>query len=191
MKLKQAFLSVALTLIGFHATAQTEPGQISLIPQVGVSIANTSSDLTGYKAGWSTGVTAEYQLTHPVSLSAGLFFSMEGGKIKDTERKLFLDYLNIPLLANYYVTEGFAVKAGAQLGFQVYGKEKVNGEFVPFDTPKNKVAFAIPVGLSYEYAHILLDVRYNIGLTNMLDMPVGSMRSQDLMITLGYKFTLN
>ncbi|MGM9758820.1 MAG: porin family protein [Parabacteroides sp.] len=188
--MKRILLLIAGVISCLTATAQTEVGKISLIPQVGLSTARTSGDLTNYKAGWCTGLSLEYQLSHPVSLSAGALFSMEGGKIKHTDRKLFLDYVNIPLLAQYYVVEGFAVKAGIQVGFQVYGKEKVNGEFIPLDVSKNKVGFAFPIGLSYEYARFVLDARYNIGVTDMLDMPDRSSRSQNMMITIGYKFVL-
>lgn len=188
--MKKMVIMMALTISCLCVAAQTQVGKFSLIPQVGVSVVNTSSEHTRYKAGWSTGVTMEYQLTEPLSLSMGALFSMEGGKIKHSGNKLFLDYVNIPLLANYYVVKGLALKAGAQVGFQVYAKEKRGGDFVPIGFPKNKVSFAVPVGFSYEYAKLVLDVRYNIGLTDMLDVPEGSLRSKDFMITLGYKFIL-
>lgn len=187
--MKKIVLLCALALSTLQAKAQTEIGKFSLIPQVGMSVASTSSESIKYKAGWATGVTMEYQLSTPVSLSAGALFSMEGGKIKHTSRKLFLDYIDVPLLANYYLTQGFAVKTGLQVGFQVYGKEKVNGEFIPLEVSKNKVSLAIPIGLSYEYSQFVLDARYNIGLTDMLDTSE-SFRSKTFMITLGYKFTL-
>lgn len=71
--------------------AQTEKGKISLIPVAGISVANINSGQTNYKVGWNTGVGLEYQLTNPISLSTGAFFSMEGCKIKHTDRELFSD----------------------------------------------------------------------------------------------------
>lgn len=47
---------------------------------------------------------------------------------------------------------------------------------------------AIPVGLSYQYQNIVLDARYNWGVTKIMD-DVDSKNSV-FQITLGYKFAL-
>ena len=49
-------------------------------------------------------------------------------------------------------------------------------------------AFAIPVGVSYEYESFVVDARYNIGVTKALKN-VDS-RHSVFSITLGYKFAL-
>ena len=49
-------------------------------------------------------------------------------------------------------------------------------------------AFAIPVGLSYEFSDFVVDARYNIGVTKALDN-VDS-RHSVFTFTLGYKFAL-
>ena len=37
-----------------------------------------------------------------------------------------MDYINVPVLLNVYVTKGLAVKAGIQPGFKVNSKVKVS-----------------------------------------------------------------
>lgn len=189
--MKRMVFLLAIAIGSLHAMAQTEKGRFSIIPQAGVSVANTSSDNTKYKAGWNTGIAVEYQLTNPLSISTGAFFSMEGGKIKNTDTELFSDYINVPVLANYYIIKGFAVKTGVQIGFQVFCKMHVEDEYIPItDGSKNKIAFSIPIGLSYEWKRWVVDARYSIGLTDMIDYPSDSSKSRAFAVTLGYKFAL-
>ena len=49
-------------------------------------------------------------------------------------------------------------------------------------------AFAIPVGVSYEYESFVVDARYNIGVTKALKD--ADSRHSVFSITLGYKFAL-
>ena len=47
---------------------------------------------------------------------------------------------------------------------------------------------AIPVGLSYQYQNIVLDARYNWGVTKITDG--ADSKNSVFQITLGYKFSL-
>ena len=98
-----------------------------------------------------------------------------------------MDYLNIPVLANYYVVKGLAIKAGIQPGFLLSAKA---GDTDIKDGCK-KLDLSIPVGLSYEISDFVIDARYNLGLTKSFkgDDIDGSKHSV-IQITLGYKFAL-
>lgn len=93
-----------------------------------------------------------------------------------------LHYINVPLMLNAYLGTGFAVKAGVQIGFPLSGKMKyteqqytMTNDDVKYEKPEHvkydlnstltKVTFAIPVGVSYEFSNVIIDARYNIGLT--------------------------
>ena len=138
----------------------------------------------------------------------------------DIKGKLKADYVNMPLLANFYVWKGLAIKTGLQVGFLV--NDKMDGTVImagatvsDFDkityedisTPSSNyflssfgfeesdvcksVVFGIPVGLSCEYKNITLDARYYFGLTRMDDAKEDpAARNRCLSITLGYKFKL-
>ena len=62
----------------------------------------------------------------------------------------------------------------------------------------NTVDFSIPIGLSYEYNGLVIDARYNLGVTKVADGYIENegikMRSDDrhsvFQFTLGYKFQL-
>lgn len=120
-----------------------------------------------------------------------------------------LDYLNVPLMLNVYVAPGVAVKAGLQVGFALSGKTKYTttdytktpeGEYksekprdvdIDLDKTLNKVNFSIPVGFSYEFSNVILDARYNIGLTSFQNIDgFESSKNRVFTISAGYRFDL-
>lgn len=118
---------------------------------------------------------------------------MQGNKAKEEGVTLTtkLDYINIPILANVYVTKGLAVKLGVQPAFNVSDKQKLSGGKASVeaeDVGAESFDFSIPVGLSYEYNNVVFDARYNFGVTNIADG--GDSKNSVFQITLGYKFAL-
>ena len=120
-----------------------------------------------------------------------------------------LDYLNVPLMLNVYVAPGVAVKAGLQVGFALSGKMKYTttdytktpeGEYksekprdvdIDMDKTLNKVNFTVPVGFSYEFSNVILDARYNIGLTSFQNIDgFESSKNRVFTISAGYRFDL-
>ncbi len=148
----------------------------------------------------AAGLEVEYQLSDIVSLSAGAIYSQQGYKKDwviggvDYERTAKLDYINVPILANVYVTKGLAVKLGLQPGFNISSKynQKVTtaGRVVETtsDMKAQSVDFSIPVGLSYEFSNVQLDARYNWGISKVLKNKED--KNSVFQITLGYKFAL-
>ena len=167
--------------------AQNEVGQISIAPVAGINISTiTNWDDSKAKVGFVGGAVAEYGVAEKVGVSAGVLFSMQGCGWKDSDFKQKNNYLNIPIMCNYYVYKGLAVKAGVQPGFLLsakMGDTDVKKDMKKFD-------FAIPVGVSYEYMNIVLDARYNIGLTKINKEDGDSMKNSVFQITLGYKFKI-
>lgn len=56
----------------------------------------------------------------------------------------------------------------------------------------NKVNLSIPVGLAYEWNHIALDVRYNIGLTKVYKASDidNTSKGSTFQLTIGYAFDI-
>ncbi len=192
-------------------------------------LGKKSSNGTAYKAGFVAGVEAGYQVSDKFAVSAGILYSqqgvqrgnsesMAGGQISSLplganfadDSKLNLDYINIPILANYYLFKGFAVKAGIQPGFLVSAKSKLditdvyNGttgtnekhETNDVKSAYNSFDFSIPVGVSYEFSNIVVDARYNIGVTDVAKSKyvkaenAKNGKNSVFQITVGYKFNL-
>ncbi len=118
-----------------------------------------------------------------------------------------LSYLCVPVMAQIYVAKNFSCNAGVQADFGLYGKIKwdettyeiqESGGKKPSETTEKfdknfspkKFGLSIPVGISYEYMNVILDARYNIGLTNTYDIPGDKTKKYCFLFTLGYRFVL-
>lgn len=158
----------------------------------------TDADDADPRIGLAAGAEFEYGLTDNIGLSAGVLYSMQGVKtiIVDDDCTSKLDYLNVPILANFYVAKGFAVKLGVQPGFKLSSKAKVKASGTSVEVDANDIEginiksidLSIPVGLSYQYQNIVFDARYNWGVTKIVDD--ADSKHSVFQITVGYKFSL-
>lgn len=192
--MKKILLMAVVMLASVASYAQQAVGTFTLQPKIGMNVASlTKCDGCDPRIGLAAGVEAEYQATDIFSVSAGLIYSMQGNKAKEDGVTLTtkLDYINIPILANVYVTKGLAVKLGVQPAFNVSDKQKLSGGKASVeaeDVGAESFDFSIPVGLSYEYSNVVFDARYNFGVTNIADG--GDSKNSVFQFTLGYKFAL-
>lgn len=192
--MKKILLMAVVMLASVASYAQQAVGTFTLQPKIGMNVASlTQCDGCDPRIGLAAGVEAEYQATDIFSVSAGLIYSMQGNKAKEEGVTLTtkLDYINIPILANVYVTKGLAVKLGVQPAFNVSDKQKLSGGKASVeaeDVGAESFDFSIPVGLSYEYNNVVFDARYNFGVTNIADG--GDSKNSVFQFTLGYKFAL-
>jgi len=187
--MKKLFLMMSLMAATFTANAQREAGSVSLKPLVGLNIASVTDNEGGDpKVGLAAGAELEYMVSDKFSVTGGAIYSMQGTKADGADAKFNLEYINVPILANYYVIPGLAVKAGIQPGFKTKSEVKAEGVTVDLDKGVKSVDFSIPIGVSYEYSGFVLDARYNWGLTKILDD--ADSKNSVFMISLGYKFSL-
>lgn len=187
--MKKIMLIAAFMVASIGAFAQHSVGSFTIQPKVGLNIANvTDAHDADPRIGFVGGAELEYQATDIFSITGGVLYSMQGAKADDETSKL--DYINIPILANVYVTKGLAVKLGIQPAFNVNSKFSVDaGEYEgSADVDAKSFDFSIPVGLSYEFSNVVLDARYNWGLTKISEN--GDSKNSVFQITLGYKFDL-
>ena len=202
--MKKVILSACVMLTAIAAYGQRDKGTVTLQPKVGLNVATLTNDGDAdSRFAPVVGAEVEVQATDMVSFSGGLLYSMQGakGKVGNVDGTVKLDYINVPILANVYVANGFAVKLGVQPGFLINNKVKVsqNGVNAEVDLEKafkaagidaklNKVDVSFPVGVSYEFSNINIDARYNLGLTKIIDQD--NSKNSVFQITVGYKFAL-
>lgn len=195
--MKKILILAVMMLTTMTASAQMRAGQWGVMPKAGFNLATvTDADDASMRFGLVAGADLIYQVNEPLAISFGVLYSMQGAKAKVKENgvtiknKLNMDYVNIPILANFYVTRGLALKAGIQPGFNVKHKMKVEsgGSSVESDIPNFKsFDFAIPIGISYEISNFVIDARYNLGLTKLWDQEGSSSKNSVFQFTLGYK----
>lgn len=194
--------------------AQQETGTWSITPRIGVNSSvlsvddvlymdgngKTESMKAKHKWGLTAGVETQYQMWSQLGLSMGLMYSNEGFQFDEMgdagKWKQSLHFLSVPILANFYVEPnmlpGLSLKAGVQVGYLLQGKETQMGNTATNTDSFHRVGISIPAGISYEYCNLVVDLRYNIGLTNLCNHEVldETWRSNSLWLTLGYQFRM-
>ena len=192
--MKKMMMIAVMAVMCLTANAQKMrhgAGKITIQPMIGFSVGTfrgeyTSGTITGNEArvGLAIGAEAEYYTTTDwLSLSAAVKYEQLGWEWKNANT-VKLDYIDIPLMANFYVAKGFALKVGLQPGFLV--NDNANGECKSFN-------FSIPVGLSYEFKNgITLDLRGGYSLTRVDKFDGNDLKyyTDGGSLTIGYKFEL-
>lgn len=203
--MKKAMLMMAVLTVSLTAMAQHEEGDFLVQPKVGLNIA-TLSDADKTIGDLNFGIEAELMLTDYFSLSAGAIVSNQGGKYNDDTYVSYtvdLDYVNVPVMANFYILPGLSLKAGVQPSYRMKAKVKTDGATYDMDQfyallsgtgieedfKVKKFDLSIPVGISYEYQNVVLEARYNWGVTKIMDND--SFYNRVFQLTLGYKFDLD
>lgn len=193
---KILFLAVALM-----ATMTMSAQNMYIKPMVGATMSKfTSIDDSKFRFGVVGGAEFGYKLAEPFDVTAGVLVAMQGSNYDDD--RFMKDYststtvLNIPILANYYIIPGLAIKAGIQpsflLGQKVKGTEIISGLEEKFEETSTdgseKFTLDIPLGLSYEFSNFVIDARYNLGITKVAKHNADKKpKNSVIMLTLGYK----
>lgn len=199
--MKKMMMIAAMMVATVAAKAQFEPGTFTLQPKVGVTLATISSDDSKFKFGMAAGIEGQYQLNNWFGLSAAVMYSQQGAKAKNYDVKVNTEYINIPVMAKFYVTKGLSLNVGLQPGFMTKAKAKGDGRTIDVKSNCNKVDFSIPMSIAYEFENGLsFEARYATGLTNVgkdaFDSTSSSWdktfqnKNEVFMLTVGYKFSL-
>lgn len=206
--MKKLLTLMVLIAITLSVQAQHEEGDITIQPKIGITISNmTDGDKS--KINLTYGVEFERFFTDQFSASLGIMFtnqgckwniySLDGADNVSDDMKLDIYYGTLPIMANYYVLPGLALKVGIQPAFRVKARIEFNGEKMDFDNAidaifdgnDNKMRtfdLSIPVGLSYEFKRVTFDARYNFGVTKLISNTDESIYNKVFIMTLGYKF---
>ncbi len=224
--MKRKLLSLAImAMTAAMAQAQAPTGKLTLKPMAGIAVSTLSDAdvnldaLLGIqgagtiesipKVGLVIGGEAEWQANTVLAISAGVTYSMQGcrfdqfgmeqgsTRIGAKDIKLTLNYLNIPIMANFYVAKGLALKVGLQPQILTKAKEqmtvyaKSGGMYDDVhisedDLNTNGLALSVPIGLSYEVKGVVFDARYAFGLTDVYDDSHNKCSS--FQFTVGYRF---
>ena len=193
--MKKFFMMAVMAVACLTANAQNArhaAGSFTIQPMIGIAAGTLSGTYSDWeisskdpRAGLAIGAEAEYYTkTSWLSLSAGVMYAQQGWETKAGGKTFTqkLDYINIPVLVNFYVAKGFALKIGLQPGFLVSADNK--DAFESFN-------LSMPIGLSYEFKNgITLDLRGTPALTavNKNSNSDWKLRSDCSTLTIGYKF---
>jgi len=144
--------------------------------------------------GYQIGGFAEIKIIDRLSIQPEVLFSAQGARIDvgNSDSDIKLNYINVPVLAKFYITKQFTAEAGPQLGFLVSAKNEgddVKDNFKSVDTGFN-------FGVGYNFTdNFSVGARYTVGLANILDNNVDTIdeyydspKNSVFALTLAYKF---
>lgn len=193
--MKKIILLSIVTMVSLTTFAQRETGIITIQPRFGLCTSFVQGEGYNYeeptrRLGFVAGADIEYFISRNLSIQAGLLYSQQGLKFGHYDVVYKFDYVNVPIVANYYVWKGLAIKVGLQPGFKVSVGPYGSSPKIAREEDVKDVNLGIPVGLSYDFGNLVVDLRMICGLTNVFtDLPYNT-RDQVGQLTLGYKIHL-
>ena len=197
--MKQINKIAAAVLLSFVATSNVNAQDISFGPKVGYN--NASLNGSNFREfhdnnsinGMHVGIFAEVRF-NKFAIQPEVYYSTEGGKWKvgvnegSLEHNFNLEYIQVPLMFKYYLTNGIAIEAGPQAGFLTNSDVKFS-DLDPDSSKFNEFDFSVNAGLSINLPlNFMISARYNAGLTNVIDHPDVDWKNRVLRLSLGYRF---
>jgi hypothetical protein len=179
---KVLFAAVAVLGFTFANAQETKFGAKAGFNMSNLAGADNASTLIGIHLGGF----AEFKLSDKFAVQPELLFSMQGAGFDGGDTKL--NYINIPVMAKYFVTENISIEAGPQIGFLM--SAKADGTDVK--EGYNSTDFGINLGGSYYLNdNMFLTARYGFGLSDVeKDLPSDEKGSKNsvFQLSFGYKF---
>lgn len=188
--MKKIILCVVAVFAFGYANAQKTQFGI----KAGVNFATLTGDTAGVNSivGFNIGGFSEIKISDKFSIQPELLYSIQGAKVdsEGTTVDFNLSYLNIPVMAKYYVSPKFNLEIGPQIGFLTSAKGKTMGVSVDVKDFFKSTDFGLNFGAGYDFtSKFSAGIRYNLGLSNIAEDSGGeSVKNSVISISLGYKF---
>lgn len=220
--MKKLLFTAAIAVLGFtSANAQ----EVQFGVKAGVNLATiTGDDIedNSSKVGFHVGGVAEIKISEKFSVQPELIFSQQGTKSEfsesgefggnsfsyEEELKIKANYLNLPVMAKFYVAEGLSLEAGPQVGFLL--SADAESEFTDTETfdgvtttesgsfeqdvkdEFKSVDFGVGFGAGYKLdSGLNFGLRYNLGLSSIgedFDGEEYDVKNNVLQFSVGYMF---
>jgi hypothetical protein len=114
------------------------------------------------------GLLAEIIVSDKFSVQPELLYSGQGSSDNSVSgfSRYKLDYITLPILGKFGLTDKLSFEAGPQLGLLVSAKNKTDDANAKIDGVKT-LDFGLNAGLEYELSSgVIFQGRYNLGLTD-------------------------
>lgn len=200
MFMKKSFLTLlGLVAISTTAVAQQE---VKFGPKAGVNFANLSGlDNSEMKIGFHVGAVAEIKFNDKFSIQPEVIYSAQGakGNTGTIDSEIKNDYINVPIMAKYYIVEGFSAELGPQVGFLMKSESKVGNITADSKDFYKSTDFGLNFGLAYDLPMgVFFGARYNLGLSKAnedisagngnVTLQTDDLKNAVIQVGVGYKF---
>lgn len=207
--MKKLLFTAAIVALGFTTVNAQE---VKFGAKAGVNLASLSGDNTDDLDGrtsFHVGGVAEIMISEKFSVQPELLYSAQGAKessedeFEKIESTLRFDYINLPIMAKFYVAEGLSIEAGPQVGFLMNAEAEVeytDKEFPEFSASgtqdikddASSIDFGVNFGFGYKLESGLnFGARYNLGLSNINDYEGSDdnkVNNSVIQVSLGFMF---
>lgn len=201
-----------MTLAAFTLQAQ----DVTFGAKAGLNFATldiTDSNIDG-RTSFHLGITAEFEMSDTFSIQSELLYSAQGATedagetigttVYNDDYKFKLNYLQIPVMAKFYVSEDLSLEVGPQIGFLL--SADVENDYSTIDNGTvldsgsteidykdfmKSVDFGLNFGLGYKLdSGLNFGLRYNLGLNDVYDVDGSNVeiKNRVLQLSVGYNF---
>jgi hypothetical protein len=187
----------SLTLVSCSTTQKARIGV-----KAGANFSTINGDETDNLktlTAFHVGAVAEVPVSDNFSVQPELLYSSQGAKYEESEGydgKFKFDYINVPIMAKFNVSNGLSLEAGPQVGFLMSAKDEYSStgdsgsDDIKDDIKGLDFGLNIGAGLKLD-SGINFGARYSLGLSNVNDFEgAGDFKNQNGVIQLyvGYFF---
>ena len=185
--MKRLILVIAIAFMGVSTLSAQEyvvfgaKGGVNFSNFAGDGFASFEED-SNARTAFHLGLVAEVPLSERFSVQPEVLYSAQGFdimRINDGQDVEFrLDYVTVPVLAKFYVTDGFSLVAGPQFGYLAESEIKSPNSEIELNSDNfNNFDMAVGLGAEYKFNQFFLYGRYNAGLTEIYEGGDGAKNS--------------
>ncbi|MFT4033815.1 MAG: porin family protein [Siphonobacter sp.] len=194
---KVAYWLLVLTATSTSVSAQDN---LSWGPTIGPDFSKFRGSNNPSKAGLTAGLFLNYSIVDHFGIGAQLLYTQLGEKVEDSNVETRLNYLQIPVLATFYLNNrGAAFRpklfVGPHLGFLLAARNQ-NGDNLNATTKEyNSVDAGLTFGAGFNYrlsdrTWLNADVRYGLGLVDVTTSNASEPTNGSWGINVGVSFPL-
>ncbi len=154
---KYVFITLVLAFVFSSSNAQ----DLTFGAKAGANFATLGGDFDNAETRTSIhlGGVLEVSISDVFSVQPEILYSSQGaGSDLDDDDVLKLDYINIPILAKYYVVDNLSIEAGPQIGFLLSAEVEEGGDTEDIKDITKSTDIGLNFGLGYK-----LDSGLNFG----------------------------
>lgn len=197
------FSNITKESMGFGLSSELQDGKTQVGPVAGADLQYQALPALGVSIG------AHYQRMGCTYDDTDLSKADAGEHTVYQNSHTYMHYLSVPLMGHLYVAKNFAINAGIQASFLLSNNTHTEISNVTIghdgsytyheETDKlneenkyiRKFDLSIPVGASYEYENVVVDIRYQFGLSKVYKSQLDNgKKNKAIVISAGYKFDL-
>lgn len=188
-------MMVVLLSIGFLEVIKAQDIRVGV--KGGINLFNINGDYTEdlkTRPSFHIGALAEILVLDQLYFQPELLYSAQGAKGDIVDATYKLDYIQVPIMAKYFLIDDLSMELGPQLSFLVNSDFEFDGDAsVSIDSKDlyKKMDFGLNFGLSYKLNKIFFSGRYNLGLTQILEGDLGDeviQHNRGFQFSVGYLF---